>query len=136
MTKKNILINLLWTFLYALLTLFFVLHHEIWADEAQVWLIVKNLSIPEMLKHLVNEGHPCFFYLLVYPLAKLNFSIFSMQILCWLSCAASVFLLLTFSPFNRFYIYADFSGYTEHNLTKFRISLSNFKTTRANLFCF
>lgn len=102
MTKKNILINLLWTFLYALLTLFFVLHHEIWADEAQVWLIVKNLSIPEMLKHLVNEGHPCFFYLLVYPLAKLNFSIFSMQILCWLSCAASVFLLLTFSPFNRF----------------------------------
>ncbi len=102
MTKKNILINIFWTFLYAMLTLFFVLHHETWADEAQVWLIVKNLSVFGVFKHLVNEGHPCFFYLLVYPLAKLNFSIFSMQILCWLSCVTSVFLLLNYSPFNKF----------------------------------
>lgn len=102
MTRKNLLLNIFWTFLYAMLTLFLVLHHEIWADEAQVWLIVKNLSIFGMFEHLVNEGHPCFFYLLVYPLAKMNFSIFSMQLLCWFSCVVGVFLLLNFSPFSKF----------------------------------
>ena len=80
----------------------FVINHEIWADEAQVWLIVKNLSIPEMLKHLVNEGHPAFFYLLIMPFAKAGFPIFSMQIICWLCSSAAVFLLLQFSPFSKF----------------------------------
>ena len=103
MTKnKTLYINILWTILYAVVTLFFVLRHEVWADEAQVWLLVKQLSLPGLFKHLVNEGHPSFFYLLVMPFAKLGFSIFSMQIICWLSSCVSVFLFLQFSPFGRF----------------------------------
>ena len=101
--KKRIVINLILTLIYAFITFVFVLHHEIWADEAQVWQIVKNLSVFDLslFKHLVNEGHPAFFYLLVMPFAKLNMSIFIMQILCWLSTVLSVFLLLQYSPFNK-----------------------------------
>lgn len=88
--------------LYALFTLFMLFHHEIWADEAQVWLLAKNLSLSGLFTHLVNEGHPSFFYLLVMPFAKLGFSIFSMQLICWLASCAAVFLLLRFSPFNVF----------------------------------
>ena len=101
--KKSIVINLILTLIYAFITFVFVLHHEIWADEAQVWQIVKNLSVFDLslFKHLVNEGHPAFFYLLVMPFAKLNMSIFIMQILCWLSTVLSVFLLLQYSPFNK-----------------------------------
>ena len=103
MTKnKTLYINILWTILYAVVTLLFVMRHEIWADEAQVWLLVKQLSLPGLFKHLVNEGHPSLFYLLVMPFAKLGFSIFSMQIICWLSSCVSVFLFLQFSPFGRF----------------------------------
>lgn len=95
---KNIIILAV----YALFTLFLVFHHEIWADEAQVWLLAKNLSLGELFKHLVNEGHPSFFYLLVMPFAKLNFSVFSMQLICWASSCAAVYLLLRYSPFNDF----------------------------------
>lgn len=100
--KKILLINLFWTIIYALCTLILVIHHEIWADEAQVWMLVKNLSVPQLFKHLVNEGHPSFFYLLMMPFAKLGLSAFVMQIACWFSMCVSVFLLLQFSPFNRF----------------------------------
>ena len=101
--KKNLILNITLTFLYAVCTIIFVLHHEIWADEAQVWLIAKNLSVFDfsLFKHLVNEGHPSFFYLLVMPFAKLNFPVATMQFLCWLSSVVSVFLLLTYSPFNK-----------------------------------
>ena len=101
--KKNLLLNILLTFLYALVTLIFVLHHEIWADEAQVWLLAKNLSVFELFKHLVNEGHPSFFYLLVMPFAKVFSPIFganaiiSMQLICWLASGSCIFYITVFS---------------------------------------
>ena len=96
--------NIFYTFIYAIFTLVLVLHHEIWADEAQVWLLVKNLSVVELFKHLVNEGHPAFFYLINMPFAKLEnwgFSIFAMQFICWFASCMAVYLFLRFSPFNK-----------------------------------
>ncbi|HIT55361.1 TPA: hypothetical protein IAA92_03795, partial [Candidatus Galligastranaerophilus intestinigallinarum] len=66
-------------FFYALITIFAVFHHEIWADEAQVWMLTKYISLPELFPHLVNEGHPPFFYLIVMPFAKLFNNIIWMQ---------------------------------------------------------
>ncbi len=101
--KKELIINLICTILYAIFTLIIMLHHEIWADEANVWLIAKNLSIFNfsLFKHLVNEGHPSFFYILMMPFAKIGLPVLVMQLLCWFSMAASVFLLLQYSPFNK-----------------------------------
>lgn len=96
--------NIFYTFIYAIFTLVIVLHHEIWADEAQVWQLVKNLSVVELFKHLVNEGHPAFFYLINMPFAKLEnwgFSIFAMQFICWFASCMAVYLFLRFSPFNK-----------------------------------
>ena len=102
MTDKKILLkNIFFTILYAIFTLILVLHHEIWADEAQVWMLAKYLSIPELFKHLVNEGHPSLFYLLMMPFAKTGMSIFCMQFVCWISTVISVFLLLQYSPFSK-----------------------------------
>ena len=101
-TKKILIKNIIWTILYAIFTLVIVLHHEIWADEAQVWMIAKNVSFSGLFKHLVNEGHPSFFYLIMMPFAKAGLSAVFMQIVCWISMCFSVFLLLQYSPFNRF----------------------------------
>ena len=62
-SKKTLFKNIICTILYAVFTLIIVLHHETWADEAQVWLLAKHLSIFDfsLFKHLVNEGHPSFF---------------------------------------------------------------------------
>ena len=85
---------------YALITLFFVLHHEIWRDEAQVWQICHNASFFELFSHLSNEGHPSLFYLIIMPFAKIGCSVLSMQILCWFACCIAVILLLRYSPFD------------------------------------
>lgn len=108
--KKSLKINILLTVLFALFTLNTVLRHEIWADEAQVWLLVKYLSPAGLLKHLVNEGHPSFFYFLVMPFAKMNFSIMAMQIICWLGTVFGAFLILQFSPFSKFAKFSILTG--------------------------
>ncbi len=100
--KKTLLKNIIFTALYAIFTLIIVLHHETWADEAQVWQLVRHLNVFELFKHLVNEGHPSFFYLLMMPFAKLHLPIMFMQIFCWLCMTASVFIFLQFSPFGKF----------------------------------
>ena len=98
--KKEQLINIGLFLLYCVITLFSVLHHEIWADEAQVWQLCRNLNISELINHLHNEGHPSFFYLLVMPFAKLSSNIIHMQLICWLAMCVSVYILLFKSPFN------------------------------------
>lgn len=102
--KTSLILNLICTLIYALFTLMLVLHHEIWADEAQVWQLCRHLSIFGLFKHLVNEGHPSFFYLLIMPAAKIlhgTAAIMFMQIVCWLSMVAAVFLFLQYSPFSK-----------------------------------
>ncbi len=98
------------TAVYAVFTLIFVHFHEIWADEAQVWMLVKYISLPDLFQHLVNEGHPPFFYLVVMPFAKLFDNIVWMQLICWIASVLAVFLLWNNSKFN--------------NLTKTVITLS------------
>lgn len=100
--KRKLFVNILITFLLGLITFNGVIHHEVWADEAQVWLLVKTLSFSGLIEHLPNEGHPPLFYLLVMPFAKAGFSILSMKILCWAASLAGVFLILQYSPFNKF----------------------------------
>ena len=98
--NKKLAVNIALTFLYAIFTIFIVLHHEIWRDEAQVWLLLKYIRPFELFDKLINEGHPPLFYLLVMPFVKLKLNIISMQLLCWGFSVAGVFLLLNFSPFR------------------------------------
>ena len=99
---KNNYKTILFTIIYAIITFLCVIHHEIWADEAQVWQIARHIQFFDLFKHLVNEGHPSLFYLLMMPFAKLGLPIFFMQVFCWLAMVGSVFLLLKYSPFNGF----------------------------------
>lgn len=99
---KNIL-NIVILAVYAVFTFVMLLHHEIWADEAQVWLVVRDLSPVGIFEHVRTEGHPLLWYLMVFPFAKiLHFSnaIFSMQLLNWLIVLAGMAVLFFKSPFN------------------------------------
>ncbi|MBR6164085.1 hypothetical protein IKQ26_09410 [bacterium] len=98
--NKKFMVNIAITLCYAIFTFLIVLRHEIWEDEAQVWLLAQNLSIVELFQNLFSEGHPPLFYLLTMPFAKLGLGVFSMQVLCWLSCVFGVFLLFHYSPFK------------------------------------
>ena len=93
--KKQLIFDFVITIIYALLTLNTVLHHELWADEAQVWLLCKNLSIPELYNHLKNEGHPILFYLLVMPFAKMFSNIIYMIIIIRSRSNFNTFVIIT-----------------------------------------
>lgn len=101
MSKKSI-INIIIILVYAFITLFVIMHHEIWGDEAQAWLVVRDLDFWGIIKHVRTEGHPLLWYFLILPFAKLKFSVFSMQILNWLFMVAGAALLLWKAPFNYF----------------------------------
>lgn len=98
--KNSLLLSCIIVLIYSLITLTAVFHHEIWADEAQVWMLCKYLSPVELIKHLVNEGHPSFFYWLVMPFAKISDNIIFMQLVCWFSSVLAIFLLWYYSKFN------------------------------------
>ena len=102
MKKQSLSISIIITIIYGILTLFCVLHHEIWADEAQVWQLCKYLSLPELSSHLHNEGHPILLYLLTMPFAKIFPTALPMQLMCWGAMVISVFLLMRFSPFKLY----------------------------------
>jgi hypothetical protein len=85
-----------WFLLYAGLLACVELHHEMYIDETQVWLLARDSrSVIEMLGHLRYEGHPALWYLLVYPLAHLQLGLCSMQALNYLISLVMAGLLLT-----------------------------------------
>lgn len=44
--------------------------HELWRDEANVWLLARDVSPIQLLKEIKYQGHPCLWYYLVMPFAK------------------------------------------------------------------
>ena len=100
--KIKYTLNFIILALFGILTLFFLLHHEIWADEAQVWLVVRDLDVLGILKHVRTEGHPLLWYFIIAPFAKLNLPVFSMQIVNWFFVLLGASFLILKSPFNEF----------------------------------
>ena len=85
--------------LYIGLNLFLLMRHENWRDEAQAWQIAKNLGIKELFQQLRFEGHPCLWYLLLMPFAKLGVPFSCMGFISLALMAASVWIFLKKAPF-------------------------------------
>ena len=88
------------TAVYACVTFYLMLRHEIWADEAQPWLMAQSLSLSGLLKEASAKGHPYLLYLLIFPFAKAGAGIFLLKILCWISSVAAAALLCFYAPFS------------------------------------
>ena len=48
-------------------TIFKFQYHELWKDEWQAWLLVRDQPLSEMLANLYFEGHPALWYLYLKP---------------------------------------------------------------------
>lgn len=79
--------------LYALLVMWGIANHEQWRDEAQAWLIVRDVSFPELFKILRTEGHPPLWYLLIMPLAKSGMQYLTQNALTFLIMMGAVYIL-------------------------------------------
>lgn len=57
---------------YVLFNAFLLWHHSPWRDEANVWLMARDLNPLQLLREIKYQGHPCLWYFLVMPFAKLG----------------------------------------------------------------
>lgn len=74
--------------------------HELWRDEANVWLMARELSPIQLFREIKYQGHPCLWYLLVMPLAKVGLPFRSIGILSLSVMAVTAGLFLWKAPFN------------------------------------
>ena len=58
---------------FVVLTYYVGSHHEHWADEAQAWLLARDLNPLELFRQMKYEGHPFLWNLILMPFAKLGF---------------------------------------------------------------
>lgn len=85
--------------IYAVAVGFTVLHHEPWADEAQAWLIARDLPFGRMLSQLHYEGTPGLWHSLLWALSHSGLPYGSMAWASWLAAVAACWFLLTYAPF-------------------------------------
>lgn len=57
---------------YVIWNLILLWNHEPWRDEANVWLMARDLTPVQLLKEIKYQGHPCLWYFFVMPFAKLG----------------------------------------------------------------
>jgi len=86
---------------FFIITLWAICNHIPWRDEAQSWLLVRDLNLPELINQMPYEGTPPLWHLLVYPLAKLGLPYTSQLILHYLLALSLVFILIFFSPLPK-----------------------------------
>lgn len=85
--------------LYVGCNLFLLAHHENWRDEAQAWQIARNLGLSALFDQLRYEGHPCLWYLILMPFAKLGLPFSCMGFISLAFMSGAVWIILRKSPF-------------------------------------
>lgn len=86
--------------LYAAGTLYTGVHHEPWRDEADSWLVVRDLPLAGIFQWTRNAGTPALWYVLLKPLVWLGLP-FQSQMLLHLAIAwTSMGILFFRAPFS------------------------------------
>lgn len=77
------------------------LHHEMWRDEIQAWLLARDsLSLLDLYRNLKYEGHPGLWHTCLLILSRLTKSPSIMQVFHLLIAATTVYLFGRYSPFT------------------------------------
>ena len=77
--------------------------HELWRDEAQAYLIVRDCSLSETIGRLKTEGHPILWFLLNYPFVKLGMGVWSLKILSVSFAIGACYIVCFKLRVNNFY---------------------------------
>ena len=94
--------SLLISIIFFLVSLWLLGKHEMWRDELQAWLLVRDSSnLISLSQNLKFEGHPGLWHLILFPLTRISSNPLSMQIIHLLISTCSVYVLFKWSPFTR-----------------------------------
>ncbi len=89
--------SILITAIFFCVALFGMLHHEMWRDEHQAWLVAREAhSIPQLFQNIKYEGHPVLWHLLLYFITCFTHNVAYMQALHLLIACCFIYV------FNRY----------------------------------
>ncbi len=80
---------------------FVAAHHEPWRDEADAWLVVRDIDFARIFDWSRHAGTPTLWYWLLAPLARARLPYESQQWLHLGIAAAAVAILVAFAPLSR-----------------------------------
>lgn len=86
---------------YLLLAGYATLHHEMWRDEIQAWLVARDSeTLPDLKQNLKYEGHPGLWHLSLTPLTRISRNPELMQVWHLAIAVTTVFIFLRFAPLH------------------------------------
>ncbi len=90
------------TLLFFCLTLWGILHHEMWRDELQAWLVARDsASLVDLVHNVRYERTPALWHACLYGLSHLTHNPIAMQLFHLAIATASVYLFVKYSPFTK-----------------------------------
>ena len=100
------------TAFFLLATTIITLHHEMWRDEMQAWLLARDSrSLIDLFHQLKYEGHPGLWHVWLLLLSRISRSPLIMQGFHLLIAGTTVYLFARYSPFPRFLKFLYAFGY-------------------------
>jgi hypothetical protein len=94
--------SLLVTAVFCLVALFGLLHHEMWRDEHQAWLVARDAhSFAQLLDNVRYEGNPALWHSLLFLLTRFTANPLAMQLLHLAIACGFVFVFNRYAPFPR-----------------------------------
>ena len=84
--------------LFTVIATLAVCFHEPWGDEAQAWLIARDLSIPGILHQMGYEGSPPLWHLLLWVLTRLHLPYAALGLVSVTLVASGMYIWLRWSP--------------------------------------
>ena len=91
--NKNI-VNYLIFLLFAIFTFYLITIHEPWRDEAQNFLMAKNMSIMELIKNASIEGHPIVWHLYIKAFISLGLNYTNIHIITYILSLISAGIII------------------------------------------
>ena len=80
--------------IYLILILCMFCFHENWRDEVQAYLLCRHMNFLELLKNVHYEGHPFFYYIILYPFVKMGFGLKIVNIISLVLISLSAYLII------------------------------------------
>ena len=98
--------------IYSLLVAFGAYHHEPWRDEAQAWLIARDLDFLGIISQMRYEGTPALWHIIIAPFAKLGFPYYTITIIHLVISISAISVFVSKSHLSKlFKILVIFSYY-------------------------
>jgi hypothetical protein len=80
-----------------------MVHHEMWRDEHQAWLVARDAqSLPQLLHNMRYEGNPALWHLFLFLITRVTHNPVFMQAFNLLVACGYIFLFNRYAPLNGF----------------------------------